>query len=74
MTAPRIEHPRLKDSEAPLYHGWFSPKKRKAALDSDIGQAAREELVQIAKAKAIKLLECEIGYDHVHMLIELGES
>ena len=74
MVAPRVENPRLKDSEVSVYHVWFSPKKRKATLDGDIGQAAREELVQIAKAKAIKLLACELGYDHVHMLIELGES
>ncbi len=57
-----------------LYHVWFSPKNRKAVLGGEIGHAAREELLQIAEAQAISLLACELGYDHVHMLIELGES
>jgi putative transposase len=52
-----------------LYHVWFSTKRRKWLLLGDIGEAAKELMVAVAREKSIGLVECEATVDHVHLLI-----
>ena len=35
---------------------------------------ARSALIETAETKCIRMLECEMGYDHVHMLIDVPEG
>jgi len=65
-TVPRTE---VRGSHA--YHVWFSPRRRKPALQGDIASAATRLLKDIAAQRNIELLECEPSYDHVHLLLEL---
>lgn len=53
----------------PLYHAWFSTKGRKWLLQGDVTAAAKELMVAVAKENGVKLLECEMMVDHVHLLI-----
>jgi putative transposase len=53
----------------PLYHVWFATKGRKWLLQAEVGEAAKESMWTVAKEKNIRLLECEIIIDHVHLLI-----
>ena len=52
-----------------LYHVWFSTKRRKWLLQGDVGGAARELMIAVAKEKGINLVECEMMVDHVHLLL-----
>jgi putative transposase len=53
----------------PLYHVWFATKRRKWLLQGEVGQAAKESMWTVAKEKNIRLLECEIIVEHVHLLV-----
>ena len=59
---------------ATTYHVWFATKRRAWLLQEDVGQAAKEDLRQVAREKGISLLECETAVDHVHLLLRLGEN
>ena len=53
----------------PLYHVWFATKRRKWLLQGDVGEAVKELMRTVAEEKRIRLLECEMIVDHVHLLI-----
>jgi len=52
-----------------LYHVWYSTKRRKWLLVGDVGEAAKELMVAVAREKNIDLVECEATVDHVHLLV-----
>ena len=56
-----------------LYHVWFATKGRKWLLQGDVGEAARELMVTVAREKSINLVECEMMVDHVHMLLGVDD-
>ena len=55
-----------------FYHVWFSTKRRKQALESELGDDVRQLLTEIARRADIRLLEVEMAADHVHMLVALS--
>jgi len=57
-----------------LYHVWFSTKRRKQALEGELGDDARGLLIEIAQRVRIRLLEVEMVVDHVHLLVALAET
>ena len=57
-----------------VYHVWFSPRRRKAALQGDIAGAAADALRAIARRRGIHILECETYFDHAHLLLQLPEN
>jgi putative transposase len=57
-----------------LYHVWFSTKRRKPALEGELGDDARRLLIETAQRAGIRLLEVEIVVDHVHLLVALAET
>jgi len=52
-----------------VYHVWFATKGRKWLLVGEVGDAVKGSLVETAREKSIKLLECQPMVDHVHMLV-----
>jgi putative transposase len=58
----------------PLYHVWFGTKRRKWLLQGDVGEAARELMIQVAAEKGIDLIECEGIVDHVHLLLRVADQ
>lgn len=54
------------------YHVWFSTKRRRPALEGDVGDDAKRLLVEIAQRTGIRLLEAEVMVDHAHLLIALA--
>ena len=56
---------------AGVYYVWFSPRRRKAALQGPIDTTVREAIHRIAAEHAIELLEMETRWDHVHLLLRL---
>jgi len=56
-----------------LYHVWFATKGRKWLLQGDVGEAARELIMTVAKEKSINLVQCEMMVDHVHLLIAVDD-
>ncbi len=54
----------------PLYHVWFSTKRRKWLLQGDIAELAERALWEIAARDKIRLLECKTAIDHAHLLLE----
>ncbi len=65
---PRTE---VRGLMTPTFHVWFSPRRRKAALQGDIATAARDLLLAIARERGIEMLECQPTLDHVHLLMRL---
>ena len=59
---------------AGLYHVWFSTKGRKYALEGDLGDYAKQALIETAQRTGIGLLEVEVMLDHAHLLLEVAES
>ncbi|MGQ9572584.1 MAG: IS200/IS605 family transposase [Dehalococcoidia bacterium] len=57
-----------------LYHVWFATKGRKWLLQGDVGEAARELIMTVAREKSINLVECEMMVDHVHLLIAVDDG
>ena len=57
-----------------LYHVWFATKRRRWLLVGEIEDAVKRILVDTAREKGIKLLECQPMVDHVHMLVEASSS
>ncbi len=55
-----------------IYHVWFSTKRRKAALEGQIGGDVMRLLSQIAHDAGIRLLEMQAVADHVHLLVRLA--
>ncbi len=53
----------------PLYHVWFATKRRKWLLQGDVGEAVKGLMWTVAKERNIRLSECEVIVDHVHLLI-----
>jgi putative transposase len=51
------------------FHVWFSTKGRNAVLEGDIENAIRDSIMRIASEDNIGLLQFELNYDHVHLLI-----
>ncbi len=66
-TAPRTE---VRGVNGTLYHVWFSPRRRKPILLGDIDEAVKRHFAAIAQENKIEILECETGYDHVHLLVK----
>jgi REP-associated tyrosine transposase len=58
----------------PLYHVWFSTKRRKWLLQGQVLDAAREEIAKAALQHSVRLIEHEPLVDHVHMLIEVDDA
>jgi len=56
-----------------LYHVWFSTKRRKWLLQGDVGEAAKELMVAVAKENGIALIECETAVDHVHLFVAVDD-
>jgi len=56
-----------------LYHVWFATKRRKWLLQGEVGEAATELIVAVAKEKNINLMECGTVVDHVHLLIAVDD-
>lgn len=54
-----------------IYHVWFSTKGRKQALEGELGDHARRLLIETAQRTEIRLLDVEVAFDHVHLLIAL---
>jgi len=57
----------------PLYHVWFATKRRKWLLQGDVEYLLREEIVSVAREKAIDLIEFGMAVDHVHVLIRAAD-
>jgi len=57
----------------PLYHVWFATKRRKWLLQGDVGEAVKELMWTAAKEKNVRLSECEVIVDHVHLLISTAD-
>ncbi len=55
----------------PLYHVWFSTKRRKWLLRGDIAEIAERALRSVAAVDGIRLTECNTAIDHAHLLLEL---
>ena len=55
-----------------FYHVWFSTKRRKQALEGELGDDVRQLLVEIAERARIQLLVAEMAGDHVHLLVALS--
>jgi len=53
---------------------WFSTKRRKQALEGELGDDARRLLIETAQRARIRLLEVEMVVDHVHLLVALAET
>ncbi len=64
----------LRGAASRLYHVWFSPKRRKHALQGEIRSHVLESLDQIARERHIILIECEGLPDHIHLLLRLPEA
>ncbi len=56
-----------------LYHVWFATKRRKWLLQGEVGEAAKELMLQVADEKGIDLIECENIVEHVHLLVEAAD-
>jgi putative transposase len=54
-----------------LYHVWFSTKGRKRALEGDLGDDARQLLIETAQRTGIRLVQVEVAADHAHLLVAL---
>ena len=63
---PRTE---VRGLDSRAYHVWFSPRRRMPAIIGEIPATLFGLLREIASEKGITLLECEAGYDHVHLLL-----
>jgi putative transposase len=57
-----------------LYHVWFATKRRKWLLQGDVGEAARELIMTVAREKSINVVECAMMVDHVHLLIAVDDK
>ena len=55
----------------PLYHVWFSTKRRKWLLQGDVAEAAERAIWEAARSHGIRLHECKSAVDHVHVMIGL---
>ena len=55
----------------PVYHVWFSTKRRKWLLQDDIADACKQLMMEIAREKGIRFLACEPAIDHMHLLIDI---
>ena len=64
----------LRGAASHLYHVWFSPKRRRHALQSDVSYCALQSLDQIAKMHDILLIERESLPDHIRLLLRLPEA
>jgi putative transposase len=58
----------------PLYHVWFSTKRRKWLLQDDVLDAMRQLLHDVAAEKGINLVESEAIVDHVHLLVDVSDA
>ena len=53
------------------FHVWFSTKGRKMVLEGEIEDEVRRLLRESAERNQIELLELELMFDHVHLLLGL---
>jgi putative transposase len=53
------------------YHVWFSTKGRKQALEGELGDDARQLLIETSRRTGIRLVEVDVTADHVHLLVAL---
>ena len=58
----------------PLYHIWFSTKRRKRFLEGDVLDLTEQALRDIATEDGIDLLECKGVFDHVHLLLRCSSD
>jgi putative transposase len=54
-----------------ICHVWFSTKGRKVALEGELGDDARQLLIETAQRTGIGLVEVEVTADHAHLLVAL---
>ena len=54
-----------------IYHVWFSTKGRQVALEGELGDDARQLLIETAQRTGIRLFEVEVTADHAHLLVAL---
>ena len=57
-----------------LYHVWFSTKGRKEALEGELGENAKQLLVETTRRTGIRLLGLETVAGHVHLLVEVTQG
>ena len=55
----------------PAVHVWFSTKRRKWLLQGEVGELAEQAIREVATSDGIRLLECQVAIDHVHLMLEL---
>jgi putative transposase len=58
----------------PLFHVWFSTKRRQQLLEGDLEELAERFIREAAASERIRLIECKAILDHVHTLIELESA
>ena len=54
-----------------IYHVWFSTKQRQVALEGELGDDARQLLIETAQRTGIRLVQVEVTADHAHLLVAL---
>ena len=58
----------------PLFHVWFSTKKRLDALHDERREFVLDAFKRIATENEIELIESEAQCDHVHMLLRAADE
>ena len=58
----------------PLFHVWFSTKKRADALQGDRRAFVLDVFSRIAADNHIDLIESEAQFDHVHLLLRAADE
>lgn len=58
----------------PIYHVWFSTKRRKWLLQGEVAEAVKELIRAVADEKGVQLIESETMVDHVHLLIQAEDQ
>ena len=58
----------------PLFHVWFSTKKRVEVLQGDRREFVLDAFKRIAASQEIDLIESEAQFDHVHLLLRVADE
>ena len=58
----------------PLFHVWFSTKKRLDALHDERREFVLDAFKRIATENESELIESEAQFDHVHMLLRAADE
>lgn len=57
-----------------IYHVWFGTKRRRPALQSDIGDDVMRLLKENAVRAGVRLVQAETAVDHVHLIVGVPED